>query len=260
MRHTRLAASLLFALIGAGAFAAPPSGYQLVWQDDFSGTTLDLGKWKPATNKRDNAQLTANAAKVTDGRLRITTYTQDGTHYTAFLTTTGHYQATYGYFESRIRFHDAPGEHCAFWLQSPTLGKPLGNPAVAGTEIDIMEHRVQDSAGRNIGDLASFNLHWDGYGADHKHMGSNWRAPDSLDGGWHTYGLLWTPDAYVFYVDDTERWRSSNAVSHAPEEIRLTCEVKDKGWAGQIPSSGYSSVDSSPYGMEVNWVKVWQMP
>lgn len=260
MHCTRLVPALMFALAGAHAFAAPPPGYQLAWQDDFSGTELDLSKWKPATNRRDSAQLTPDAARVSEGRLRISTYTRDGTHYTAFLTTSGHYQATYGYFESRIRFHDAPGEHCAFWLQSPTLGRPLGDPSLAGTEIDIMEHRVVDAAGRPIGNVASFNLHWDGYGADHKHVGSIWKAPASLDGGWHTYGLLWTPDAYVFYVDDTERWRSSDAVSHAPEEVRLTCEVKENGWAGRIPDSGYGSADSSPYGMEVNWVRVWQLP
>ena len=44
------------------------------------------------------------------------------------------------------------------------------------------------------------NLHWDGYGKDHKHAGTNFSRPGVMK-GWHTFGLLWLPTEYVFYVD-----------------------------------------------------------
>jgi len=35
--------------------------------------------------------------------------------------------------------------------------------------------------------------------------------------GWHTFGLSWKPDEYIFYVDGKETWRTKRAISHAPE-------------------------------------------
>jgi beta-glucanase (GH16 family) len=238
--------------------AAPRPDYVLTWQDEFNGSTLDASKWKPQTRKRDDAQQSADAVSVRNGNLRIKTYTAGGIHYTGFLTTTGLFAMTYGYIEARMAFHGAPGQWCAFWLQSPTLGRVIGDPQTSGTEIDVIEHRVADQDGKDIGGLAAFHLHWDGYGAAHKHVGGKWQAGQSLDGQWHTYAVLWTPESYVFYIDNVPRWRGSEAVSHAAEELRLTCEVRDKSWAGAIPAGGYGTLQDSPYGVEVDWVRVWQ--
>ncbi len=74
--------------------------------------------------------------------MSITTYTEGGKHHTGFITTKGKHEPTFGYFEARIRFRSTPGEWGAFWMQTPTMGKPLGDVAKAGTEIDIVEHRA----------------------------------------------------------------------------------------------------------------------
>ncbi|HEU5047576.1 MAG TPA: glycoside hydrolase family 16 protein [Rickettsiales bacterium] len=250
---------LMLALLPTLANATPPANYKLVWQDEFTEKNLDASKWKPETYKRDAARLSANAATIGNDGLRITTYTQDGVHHTGFLTSKGLFSTTYGYFESMIRFHGASGQHCAFWLQSPQMGKIIGNPAEGGVETDIIEHRLTDGHDKDISNLAAFNLHWDGYGAYHKHAGSQWLAPSSLNNSWHTYAVLWTPAEYIFYVDDVERWRTNIAVSHTPQELRLTCEVKGPhSWSGTIPEGGYGSEQTSPYGMDVRWVRIWQ--
>ena len=248
----------LSAFLAVDGKAAPPANYRLVWQDAFQSPELDGSKWKAAGNLRDSAQLSADAVKLDAEGLHIRTYSENGRHVTGFLTTAGRYSATFGYFEARIRFQDAPGGHCAFWLQSPVIGKVIGDPQHYGVETDIIEHRLTDMKGRDVSRLASFNLHWDGYGAAHQHAGGSWTDAQTLERNWHTYAVLWTADAYVFYVDDIERWRSSAAVSQTAQEIRLTCEIKDKGWAGAIPADGYGSRDSTPYHMDVQWVRVWQ--
>jgi hypothetical protein len=75
---------------------------------------------------------------------------------------------------------------------------------------------------------------------------------------WQTHAVLWTPESDVFTVDNVEKWHSSEAICGVPEEIRRTCELRDSSWGGRIPSSGYGSLPSSPYGIEVDWVRVWQ--
>jgi len=43
-------------------------------------------------------------------------------------------------------------------------------------------------------------VHWDGYGKEHKSWGRKIDAP-KLDEGFHIFGLLWTPEEYVFFSD-----------------------------------------------------------
>ena len=39
------------------------------------------------------------------------------------------------------------------------------------------------------------------------------------DGEFHTFGLLWTKDEYVYYIDGKETWRTN------AEKAEGTCEV-----------------------------------
>ena len=51
--------------------------------------------------------------------------------------------------------------------------------------------------------------------------------------GFHTFGLWWKPDEYVFYVDGKETWRSkAGGVCQVPEYILLSDEIGN--WAGDI--------------------------
>src|SRR5262249_26886849 len=136
----------------------PGAGWQLLFQDDFDGTALNTSAWTVATGARRDAVNTASAVGVGGRNLTITTYTSGGTNYTGFLGTQGKFQATYGYYEARVQFQDSPGMWSAFWLQSPTIGNPIGNPAAAGTEIDVVEHRARDSAGTDVSNKAVSNL------------------------------------------------------------------------------------------------------
>ena len=105
-----------------------------------------------------------------------------------------------------MKFNSAPGQWSSFWLQSPTIGDPRGDPEEAGVEMDVVEHRVQcmeapaptppqtcgpDSA---IADRVQHGLIWDGYGAAQQ---SAIKLSEPLaglgNGSWHTWALNWSP-------------------------------------------------------------------
>ena len=239
----------------------PRPGYDLVWHDEFEGTSLDTTKWTAHAGPRRDAQNTPDAVTLADGVLTITTYSAGGVPFTGFIDTARRFLTAYGWFEARIRFESSPGEWGAFWLQSPTMGNPLGDPAAAGAEIDVAEHRATDAAGTDISNSYAINLHWDGYGAAHKHAGGQGGPPPGaapLQGDWHTYALWWTPERYVFYLDGVEQWATTEGVSRRPEYVMLTCEVQEALWAGHVPAGGYGPRDRSATRMQVDWVRVWQ--
>jgi len=240
----------------------PPAGYQLAFEDDFLGTSLDTTKWTALSGPRRDAVNTPAAVSVANGLLTLTTYTQAGVHKTGFVTTEGAFAARYGYFEARIRFHDAPGGWCAFWISAHSVDLG-GDPTVNGDEIDVVEHRVTDPGGwTELADMVALNVNWNGYGPGKMTAQLVAHLPDNskVQGQWHTYGVLWTSDAYVYYVDGTAIWRPQAPISQIAEDVRLTCEVQDASWAGYVPPGGYGTLATSTTKMDVDWVRVWQPP
>ena len=247
-----------------GSALVPPfPGYELAWHDEFDGVALDTTRWTAMDRPWKGGVSTPDAIEVKDGVLTIRTWDDaSGAHLTGHLGTyPGKFEATYGYFEARIRFHDSPGMWCSFFLYPPTYGQPIGDWGTAGVEIDTVEHRVVDGGGFDNSDLVQFGLNWDGFGADWKmeHQVVGLPGRTRLYGEWRTYSTLWTPEGYVFYVDEVPLWSSSAALSHAATDLYLTCEVGDGGWAGSVPAGGYGSRDASSTWMDADWVRVWQL-
>ena len=244
--------------------AAPPSGagWHLAWNDEFDGSTLDTSKWRHwLLGARRDAVNSPSAVSLADGKLTISTYTSGGTHYTGMISTQNTYQYTYGYIEARIQYTSTPGMWSAFWMQSDTMGNPIGSPNTAGTEIDICEHRTINSAGDNINDLVVGNIHWDGYGTAKRSTG--YTSPKlGLGTGFHIYGMEWTPTQQKFYINGILRWTINNGtnspVSHRSEFIILSSEVSNGSWAGSIPTGGYGNLASSTTKMEVDYVRVYR--
>jgi autotransporter-associated beta strand protein len=259
-------------LISLTAFAAafrgvatPPAGYYEVWGDEFNGTSLDTTKWDywlPGP-RRDAVNVT-NAVSVSGGYLTITTYTDNGTNYTAMVANDGKFRSRYGYWEASIKWGDTNGMWSAFWMQSPTMGTYLNDPVVSGSELDIVEHRSTD--GGSNGDIINQvqnNIHWNGYGSAAKSAGSG-NIGSGLGSGFHTYGFLWTPSVYTLYVDGSNlrSWNFANngvPISESTEWTILSSEVDDTSttWAGTIPSGGYGDLGTSTTELTVDYVRYY---
>jgi beta-glucanase (GH16 family) len=123
-------------------------GYRLVFQDEFDGAkdappdpakwhpVVMPGKWRDGWNSKECARLDGQ------GNLRLITRKNEAEnrYETGYISTSGKFEATHGYFECRCRLQKQPGFWSAFWIQTPTMGKPVGDGATAGVEIDVMEY------------------------------------------------------------------------------------------------------------------------
>lgn len=252
------------------AQAATPLGPP-TWSDEFDGSSLDPTRWSHrASGARFDGTLTPDAVSVGNGVLTIKTYTEAGQHYSGMISTqrrgSDGFEQTYGTFEARVKFHSSPGQWSAFWLQSPTIGSPIGDPASAGVETDIAEHRALCEAvpsptpcpaGADISNRTQRALIWDGYGADRK---ASVKLSDPLPGlgndSWHTFALRWTPTEMTFYYDGAEVWSTSGPISRRSQYIILSSEV-GRFFAGAIPAAGYGSREASSTNMQVDYVRVW---
>ena len=222
--------TLILVLTAGGAVSAPARPAKdgnLVWHDEFDGKTLDVKKWRHRQLGRRRDAINTKEAVALDGRghLVITTSKVGGKYHTGMIGTQGVFERALGYFECRVKLQTALGHWSAFWLQSPRFGKVVGDTKRSGTEIDIFEYLAKK------GDAIQHTLHWDGYGKHHKSAAHVHKQP-GLSEGWHTVGLEWKKDEYVFYVDGKETWRTRKGVSHAPQYIILSLEVGK--WAGDI--------------------------
>ncbi len=174
----------------------------------------------------------------------------------------------YGYMEARINFNDSPGEWSAFWMQAPTMGM-VGDPQAYGTEIDIVEHRAANQKNTKISDTAVSNIHWDGYGADHKAVGTG-QVGTGLATGWHLYAMEWRSNFQKFYYDGVLVWAVTNSsaknpvppeapVSQRSQYFILSSEVRDNSWAGAIPAGGYGGRTGSTTKMNVDYVRSYSL-
>lgn len=121
-----------------GSYSPAKKEYQLVWNDEFEGSDLDLSKWKRITQsdtawdgavcKRTN---TTENSYLEDGKLIIKGIKGDDGNYTAAkLSTADSLTFNYGYYEIRAKLPDGPGLWPGFWSVPTTPIYP---------EIDVFE-------------------------------------------------------------------------------------------------------------------------
>ncbi|MGH7978066.1 MAG: family 16 glycosylhydrolase, partial [Limisphaerales bacterium] len=265
-----LGALVLFAALSTSisAIATPPPGYYLVWDSEFNGSSLNTSQWgyRLPGPERD-AYDTPNAISFNGSNLVITTYTLNGTNFTCQLYTEKKFESKFGYWESSIKWSDSNGTWSALWMLPPSQSYSAGSyidlndPQVSGSEIDICEHRYVDGSDY-IAPYIQVNLHYYEGSTSEKNDTGSPLVPTSggLQTGFHTYGFLWTADAYSFLIDGSQVYTASKSpVSHSTEFALLDTAVDDTSttWAGYIPTGGYGSLATSPIKMSVAYVRYY---
>lgn len=224
--------------------------WEVTFSDDFDGTRLNSQNWTYSQPvKRADYNNYWNRKQVSlsgDGFLQL------GIDYDAesdrilsgAITSDRIFEQTYGYFECRAKLQAASGCWSAFWLMSNDIIK-VGNGGQDGAEIDIFE-----SPFFNLGTVQSA-LHWDGYLDNHQSVaGPQYRLHDMYY-KFHTFALEWTKDAYVFYVDGKETWRTdAGGVCEVPCYMQLSVEAGS--WGGDFIK------EQMPACFTVDYVRVYK--
>lgn len=197
-------------------------GYQLFWEDDFNGNSLDPKKWEVrGVGPRALGYVSPEAVKVENGFLKLGAFKKDGRILLGAVGTQDRFMTKFGYFECRAQVQRSTGVWAAFWIQSSEIAKGE-DPALYGAEIDILE------CFRKLGaDIVSHNVHW-AYGPHQKTThGMQSRLP-GVGEGFHKFAVEWTPEKYVFYVDGYKFYEVTEAISKIDEYLILSMEIPGK--------------------------------
>jgi beta-glucanase (GH16 family) len=225
--------------------------YIFYGQDDFNGTQLDTSIWNywaEGVVKGSTTFLRSNA-RVNNGNLYLLTERYQNNFSSVYVATEGkpQYYTKYGYFEIRAKMPKGIGNIGAFWLWTPGMSTtyPIANPSIYGTEIDIFEYTATNP------DNLYVSLHWNGYDVANGALESTFTDYiPGISNGYHTYALEWTPKEYIVYVDNVERVRTNQIISHVPEFIALTCETGGFG--------GTNYLGPWPDTLAIDYIKVFK--
>ena len=224
-----------------------PAGntWKLTFQDEFDGTVVDESKWAITEGRRRDVLRSRKAVSLNgEGQLNMAILMEGTNILDSWVETKGKFFQAFGFWTARVKFQRSRGHWCAFWLMPATTNMKAGS---AGREVDIMEQPW-------LTDEVNHAVHWDGYGPEHKSESIRSATPGITE-GWHTYSLYWTPEEYVFYVDEGEVWRTrAGGVCQVPLYVLLTdeAEAKPASWGGDVREA------KLPDFWKVDYVRVYQ--
>ncbi|MEY9560108.1 family 16 glycosylhydrolase [Sinorhizobium fredii] len=187
----------------------------------------------------------ANPFSVTNGILTIKAAPAseaieaeiNGYDYTSgMLTTHSSFAQTYGYFEIRADMPDDQGTWPAFWLLPADGSWP--------SELDVVEMRGQDP------NTMIATVHSNETGSQTR-IASDVKVSDTS--GFHKYGVLWTEEEIVWYLDDAAIARADTP-SDMHDPMYMLVNLAVGGMAGK-PSDGL--VDGAE--MQVDYIKAYSL-
>ena len=245
--------------------------WNLIFSDEFLGTSLDPDKWTTCYWWDDNGCTIASNAElqwyqpddvlVEDGLLklraqkrRIKAYRSKARGYTAYDYTSGiistgrdtshkaapvRFKFRYGYAEIRAKIPKGKGLWPAFWL--------LPENHNSKPEIDVMEIYG------NQPNIIKMRFHYNNSNGRHSKRGNNWAGPD-FSTNFHRFAVYWRSDAIIWFVDGVERWRYEDK-AHIPNvPMYLLVNLAVGGIGPGAPDT--STLFPSYY--EIDYVRVWR--
>jgi len=235
-----------------------PPRWQLSWQDEFDGTSLNNELWEAIDRQNspnnEKQYYRPEQVQVAGGNLQITAANEplENKKYRSGLIRS---RAVYGpgRFEARIRLPTTQGMWPAFWLNPNQVQWPTGG------EIDIMENKGHEPL------LTSSAYHWQtkpGPCCDqHQYVVHNYTAnedgnPVDFHAGFHTYAVEWEETQLRFYVDGnlhfTVQEKSDQPVFETPKNVILNLAVGGDFGGDPDESTRWPQV------MLVDYVRVWR--
>ncbi|MBQ4244402.1 MAG: family 16 glycosylhydrolase [Clostridia bacterium] len=213
-------------------------GYSLVFFDDFEGEALNTDAWyHRGQGPRRNGANCESQVKVEDGNLVITCeYLEDGAYGAGWYAAAISLFETYnrGYFEIRCKCNDGGEFWSAFWIQADhPYDHELSKGGVGGAELDIFEAPYGGKTNSSLRNSVTQTIHCNGGDDDPDRLDSRMLGVfkgNNIYEEYNTYGLEWTEDEYIFYINGVETARSSfsKGVSQENEHVIVSLEIPDE--------------------------------
>jgi len=238
------------------------AGEQLLWADEFVGTSLDLSKWnydlgtgKWGNNELENYTNQPANSHLEDGKLFITAIKEDdrmevGSYTSARLTTQGKVEFHRGRVEARAKMPTGRGTWAAIWM----FGR---HAAPSYSELDILEYVGCDK------NIIYTTVHTTATLSEWVPKSTASLTISDVESEFHVYGMNWEDDRIQFYLD-------------SPDNVYLEFEKPTQSGADYWPFDkdeylilnlavggdwgGMRGIDNSiwPQSMEVDYVRVFQ--
>jgi beta-glucanase (GH16 family) len=202
------------------------------------------------------------------------------------FTSFGKFTPTYGYFEARVKMPKARGAGVwpAFWML-PDRGKEYprdirtnyrSKKYGTGIEIDIFEFmprwkRADGLFPVHMGCIWSYGKVTEqdpaphGYGA-YALENDGWGPKElyfpNLDTEFHTYGLYWSPERLIFYIDSKPVFRVKDPkhVPDVPHYFLFNISLSGNGW-GKSPDKSNPKMEEiiadMPNSMEIDYFRAY---
>ena len=222
----------------------------LVFEDNFE--RLDKSVWSLRNRPvPDIATADWRAVRIYNSKLRLLAKPDPdnpGKWLNGHIGTANTFEFTYGYVESRMKFHPYEGSFAASWLQSKAPYTP-NNP-----ELNIAEYMgKKNPLGLNGSDMLH-NVYTDSTAEpqfrsrtnDLKLIGKRWWET------WNTFGMLWTPQGYEWYINDQLVAGTDIGASSSPKYLVLSMITRD--WSA--PRMRLDQLKT--YKLNVDWIRVFQ--
>ena len=130
----------------------------------------------------------------------------------------------------------------------------ISQGGIYDAEIDIFEAMSADAKLPSSRNSVTQTIHCNGRDDDVENIDSRtlgkFKVGNDIYNEYNTYGLEWTEDEYIFYINGVESARSSfgNGVSTIPEEVIVSLE-----FPGSVDFEKYYSTQ-----MVIDYVKIYQ--
>jgi beta-glucanase (GH16 family) len=237
------------------------STYNLVWSDEFDGSTLNAANWTPEVGRGPNndgwgnneAQTyTTNSSNLrVEGGSLIMEAIKSGSSWTsARIKSQDKRSFKFGKIEFRAKLPSGVGPWSAAWMMGANISS-VGWPTCG--EIDVMEWRGTGGDSNTVGHA----IH------SASRFGANPVQPSvrSLVSNpstqFHTYGVLWTSNSLVFSIDGVDKATltppSSDVEAFRKEFFILLNLAMGGSYVGSPIASGLTNAT-----YEIDYVRVYQ--
>jgi beta-glucanase (GH16 family) len=239
-----------------------PGKPELVWSDEFSGTSLNTSVWNYETggngwgnNELENYTAGTNNAYLQNGSLVIEAKKEklgNNNYTSARLTTSGKKSFTYGRVDIKAKVPVSKGIWPALWMLGQNINT-VNWPACG--EIDIMENIGETKPSKNYG-----TAHWGLSASSHLSSGGSSALTTGLySDSFHVYSINWTADKIQWLIDDVKYYEvtkqqitGGNFPFDKPFFIILNVAV-----GGNWPGSP-DATTTFPQKMYVDYIRVYQ--